>query len=83
MLQDGRRYLVYCMWPSQSYWEIVRWGVPAGVSDPNAQAGWLLNNGLRLREDTLTFGRFFELDSVISLITKEEDYLLEGNFWSL
>ena len=69
MLKDGRRYLVHCTWPTvEAYWEVVRWGSLAGLSDPSGFEGWITNNGFKLRMDNCTFGEFFELDNVIALL---------------
>lgn len=70
MIKDGRRYLVHCTWPTQSYWEIVRWGAPAGLSDPNGVDGWIVNSGFKIRTDNCVFGEFFELDVVITTMQR-------------
>jgi len=73
MIKDGRRYLVYCTWKSdvrniEPQWEIVRWGIPCGLSDIYCRETWINQNDFALRMDHCEFGEFFELNNVIQLL---------------
>jgi hypothetical protein len=70
MKKDGTLYLVYCKWPSQEHWQILKWGVPAAFSDKWLKPGWINPTGLKIKTDNCVFVEFYELDNVLASVRK-------------
>lgn len=68
MLRDGTEYLALVRFRNgEQDWCIVKWGEPAGLSDPSGKLGWITKQ-FKLREPK--FVEYFELNAAIEKLKK-------------